>query len=96
MQIQVTPRLKARRGVEVKVGHVYATKQGINGYFVVVGVSHPGKNERPFNNVHMVRFAMTGDIVGCKSEPEAYVQNHKDLVGEIKDGMPTLTVEWYE
>lgn len=95
MQIQVTPRLKARRGIVPAVGHVYATKQGINGYFVVVGISHPQKNERPFNNVHMVRFAMNGEIVGVKSEPESYVQNHKDLVGEI-DTMPTLTVMWYE
>lgn len=96
MQIKVTPRLKPRRGAIPKIGNVYATKQGINGYFLVVGIQHPGKNERPYNNVHMIRFSMSGEVVGCVNEPEVYVQNHKDLVGEIEGEMPTMTVKWYE
>lgn len=88
--------MKARRGVTPAIGQVYATRQGKNGYFVIVGISHPGKsNERPYNNVHMIRFGMDGEVYGCCSEPEVYVQNHKDLVGEV-DSVPTMTVKWYE
>lgn len=96
MQMKMSPRLKPRRGDLCRVGNVYATKQGVNGYFLVVGVSHPGKNERPYNNVHMIRFNMSGEVVGCVNEPEVYVSNHKDLVGEIDGEMPKMEVKWYE
>jgi hypothetical protein len=96
MKIHFTPRLKPRRGSPVKVGNVYATKQGLNGYFIVVGILKVGKHERPYNNITMLRFNMEGEIIRGLNEPEQYVQNHKDLVGEIKGGVPSLEVEWYE
>lgn len=94
MKINAIPRMKARRGTPVKAGNVYATKQGLNGYFVVVAVAEHGKY-KPYTNVIMLRFDMAGNIIRAVCEPEPYVQNHKDLVGEVDGPLPDLTVKWY-
>lgn len=92
MKINLTPRLTPRRGEPVRVGNVYSTKMGPNGYFLVVGVVRRD-GDRPWNNVVLLRFDQAGQVTRGSNEPEAYVQDHKDLIGFVEN-MPDIIVKW--
>lgn len=94
MKVEVIPNSAARRGDEVKVGNVYTNAHGRPHYKIVIGIiTREGRFRRPHNNVAVFKVFADGSCAGAACEPEAYLRDHQDLVGTIKE-MPTLKVEW--
>lgn len=89
MKIEMHPEFHPRRGGEVKVGNVYAIKNG-TGYSVVIS-----KDGSRYKNIIQIRVDPYGKIISAYNDPETYVREHKDLVGFVKD-MPTLKIEWLD
>lgn len=89
--VKTTPR----RGGKVEVGNVYANVHGKDVFKVVVSVIERDKWDKPWKNVVLLRVGVTGDIIGCGTEPFEYMSEHQDHVGVVKS-MPNLTVEWLE
>lgn len=93
MKAELNPTIAPRRGTQPKIGNVYSHARGKPVWKIVVGHVAMDKRERPWNNVVLLHVNLTGDVVSCSREPEAYVRDHQDLVGYVKT-MPTLKVEW--
>lgn len=94
MKIEMMPKLKPRRGGEVKVGNVYINPHGRPFYKIVLGLIPPDWGRRAkFNNVVCLHVTSTGEVVGASCNPQLYVSEHQDLVGEVRN-MPSLKIEW--
>lgn len=91
MKVEINPPIKPKRGSPAKVGNVYSHPWGRH-YRVCLAVVDR-KGTRPWNNVVLLHVNVYGEIVGCSNQPEAYVADHCDLVGHVKD-MPSLKIEW--
>lgn len=95
MKIEMTPKLKPRRGGEVKIGNVYTNDHSKHYYKIVVGMIEQNRGHGSWNNVICIHISGTGDVIGCSRNPQNYISNHQDLVGLVQD-MPTLKIEWFK
>ena len=94
MKVEINgQQIHPRRGGPVEVGNVYGNAYGKPFFRLVVGVmSRVG--DRPWRNVVCIRLDTAGNIVGCATEPEAYVSEHQDLIGKVHE-MPNMKIEWF-
>lgn len=94
MKVEMIPRLRPRRGGEVKEGNVYTNPHGRPFYKVVVGIIPASYSNRArWNNIVMVHVDSLGQVVGSSNQPEKYVSEHQDHVGVVRN-MPALKIEW--
>lgn len=94
MKVEINgQQIHPRRGEPVEVGNVYGNAYGKPFFRLVLNVMSRA-NDRPWRNVICIRLDTTGTIVGCATEPEAYVREHQDLIGKVVD-MPSLKIEWF-
>lgn len=92
MKVSIIPNTKSRRGDPVEVGNVYTNPHGRPHYKIVLGIISRA-NDRPFNNVAILKVFADGSCAGACCEPQQYLREHQDLIGQVKD-MPELKVEW--
>ena len=92
MKVEISPRLYPQRGGEVVEGNVYQGKPNQRYFRLVVAVVEREHN-RPWNNVVCLSIDAFGKIVGASCQPYAYIQDHQDLIGRVKE-MPSMKIEW--
>jgi hypothetical protein len=95
MKAIITNMTAPRRGAEPEVGNVYQNPHGRPWYKIIVGiVNDPSRIRAPYNNIVMLHIDARGEIVGSSNQPTAYVRDHHDLVGKVKE-MPNLKIDWF-
>lgn len=94
MKVEINgQQLHPRRGGPVEIGNVYGNAYGKPFFRLVVGVMARA-GDRPWRNIVCLRLDTSGNIVGCATEPEAYVAEHQDLIGKVRE-MPNMKIDWF-